>query len=80
MKIKNYGSDEIKNDISCEQVVDLLPLFIDNVCSEDSRALIEEHLNKCGSYKNIFEQMNAKIEVDEGNLAENTMKKIPKLQ
>jgi uncharacterized protein YbaR (Trm112 family) len=34
-------------DISCEVVRDLLPLYHDGVCSDDSRALVEEHLKGC---------------------------------
>jgi len=33
--------------ITCEIIKDLLPLYHDNVCSEDSRKLIEEHLLTC---------------------------------
>ena len=33
--------------ISCEIIKDLLPLYHDNVCSEESRVLIEEHLTDC---------------------------------
>ena len=33
--------------ISCDVVRDLLPLYIDCVCSDDSKRLIEEHLKEC---------------------------------
>ncbi|MCM1054618.1 MAG: zf-HC2 domain-containing protein [Bacteroides sp.] len=33
--------------LSCEIVRDLLPLYSDNVCSEESRAAVEEHLTEC---------------------------------
>ena len=34
---------------SCEIIKDILPLYHDNVCSEESRALVEEHLMECTS-------------------------------
>ena len=32
--------------ISCEVARDLLPLYCDDVCSQESRILIDEHLKK----------------------------------
>ena len=32
---------------SCKIIEDLLPLYADEVCSEESRALVEEHLEEC---------------------------------
>ena len=34
-------------NISCEIIKDLLPLYHDDVCSDDSKAMIEEHLSHC---------------------------------
>ena len=34
-------------DITCEVIRDLLPLYVDDVLSSDSRALVEEHLETC---------------------------------
>mgnify|MGYP002620669899 CR=1 FL=1 len=34
-------------DITCEVIKDLLPLYVDDVLSSDSRALVEEHLETC---------------------------------
>ena len=34
-------------NIKCEVIKDLLPLYVDGVVSEESRALIEEHLKEC---------------------------------
>lgn len=48
---------------SCNVIQDLLPLYHDGVCSEDSRKLVEEHLKtceKCG-------KMNAELEKEEEN-------------
>ncbi|RDW15886.1 zf-HC2 domain-containing protein [Oceanobacillus chungangensis] len=37
--------------VSCEIVKDLLPLYYDNVCSDDSKKMLEEHLVECQSCK-----------------------------
>ena len=34
-------------NIKCEVIRDLLPLYVEGVVSEESRALIEEHLSEC---------------------------------
>lgn len=44
--------------VSCEIIKDLLPLYHDGVCSDDSRVMIEKHLLECQSCKAEFEAMN----------------------
>lgn len=48
-------------DISCKVVEDLLPLYLDNSCSEDSRAALEEHLNGCPSCRAELDRMQRDI-------------------
>lgn len=36
-----------KSDITCEVVQDLLPLYEDGCCSEQSKKIVEEHLSEC---------------------------------
>lgn len=43
--------------ISCDIIKDLLPLYHDNVCSTDSRKLIEEHLENCEECKSELKNM-----------------------
>ena len=47
--------------ISCDVIRDLLPLYYDNVCSEDSRKLIEEHLSTCLKCTEELKQINEEI-------------------
>lgn len=35
----------------CNVIRDLLPLYADNICSEDSREMVEEHLSSCKECK-----------------------------
>ena len=45
----------------CEVIRDLLPLYADEVCSEGSRHLIDEHLQECPDCSAVLE----KIRTDE---------------
>ena len=41
----------------CEVIRDLLPLYADDVCSETSRRLIEEHLQECPECSAVLEKL-----------------------
>jgi len=41
-------------DNKCEIIKDLLPLYVDDLCSEESKKLIESHIESCESCKNIL--------------------------
>ena len=47
--------------ISCEIIKDLLPLYLDGVCSNDSKALIEKHLVECDSCKAELQAMKGEF-------------------
>lgn len=40
--------------ISCEVIQDLLPLYVDQICSEHSKCLVEEHLRECEKCRNVI--------------------------
>lgn len=44
--------------ISCEIIKDLLPLYHDDVCSNESRVTVEEHFLECVACKKYFDSMN----------------------
>ncbi len=41
----------------CKLIQDLLPLYYDGVCSDESRKIIEEHLSECDECSRIFEEI-----------------------
>lgn len=41
----------------CDIVKDLLPLYVDDVCSEKSKATIEEHLKECEECRKYYESL-----------------------
>jgi len=50
-------------DIHCAVIKDLLPLYYDGVCSEETRMLIEEHMGSCNECKKELESLHATIEI-----------------
>ena len=57
-------------DKHCEVIRDLLPLYADDVCSERSRELIEEHLRECPECSAELEKLRAGEALEEGLLEE----------
>lgn len=71
--------------MDCDVIKDLLPLYIDGVCSEKSIELIEDHLHTCEAckaeyllMKNDFVFEDTDIEVHEMNLLQEGKKNIEK--
>lgn len=58
--------------ISCEIIKDLLPLYHDGVCSNDSRTMVEEHLADCENCKAELQAMDDELPINnaEQNLNE----------
>lgn len=49
------------NKIDCNVIGDLLPLYVDKVCSKESAELVEEHIQSCEKCKKLFDEMNMGI-------------------
>lgn len=43
--------------MDCNVIKDLLPLYVDECCSEESTRLVAEHLDTCESCRKIYDQM-----------------------
>ncbi|MGX1265820.1 hypothetical protein RKD55_003624 [Rossellomorea marisflavi] len=52
-------------EVPCRVIEDLLPLYHDDVCSEESRALVEGHLSQCEACRNELQRMRAGLPVEE---------------
>ena len=52
----------------CGIIKDLLPLYMDNVCNEESRQAVEEHLEECESCRNDYDIMKGSEDVGRRNL------------
>ena len=51
--------------ISCKVIEDLLPLYHDDICSPESKALVDEHLEICESCKHILNSMEGEFELSQ---------------
>lgn len=45
----------------CNIVSDLIPLYCDNMCSEDSRAAVQEHTAECEKCRRLLESCSAEL-------------------
>lgn len=43
--------------MDCRVIRDLLPLYVDEVCSAESREIVEEHLSECETCTKILDEM-----------------------
>lgn len=48
--------------VTCKIIEDLLPLYADGICSEDSRDIIGQHIAICPDCKEKLEAMTSKLE------------------
>lgn len=45
--------------ITCDVIQDLMPSYVDGILSEDSQALVEEHMGTCQECRKMYEIMKA---------------------
>lgn len=67
------------NKLPCEVIQDLIPLYVDGVCSAKSKLYIEEHLKSCETCRNYLSEMKGEIPMlsnvmKTDNLYENEMR------
>ena len=73
------------NKVPCEVIQDLLPLYVDDVCSPKSKLYIEEHLTGCAECRNYLASLKGEIpmlnmEIKNNYLQENEVKFFKKLK
>lgn len=51
--------------LPCKVIEDMLPMYYDKVCSEESAALVEEHLKTCPRCAQMLADLGAEIEIPE---------------
>lgn len=49
----------------CKIVQDLLPAYIDNVLSEETKLYVEEHLKSCDECKKVYDEMNFDLQKED---------------
>ena len=65
----------------CGLVKDIMPLFVDEVCSEESRAAVKEHLNECEKCREyLLKLQSEEIVVEKNNKKEEELIKADSLK
>ena len=44
----------VMNNISCDVIQDLMPVYIEHMCSTESRKLVEAHMAECEGCRQVF--------------------------
>ncbi len=63
---------------NCNIIKDLLPLYVDDICSEESKKLVEEHLKSCNNCKKYLKELKFNIKETKINDV-NAFKKFAKM-
>ncbi len=50
--------------MDCNIIKDLIPLYIDDCCSQESARLVKEHIDSCPECKALYENMNAPSKIN----------------
>ncbi len=62
--------------MNCNIVKDLIPLYIDGCCSEESEKAVEEHIRDCDNCKKLLEDMKSPSDIVEVSKAPKTFSKL----
>ena len=49
--------------MNCNIVKDLIPLYIDGCCSEESEKIVKEHIRDCDDCKKLLEDMKSPSDI-----------------
>ena len=51
--------------LSCKVIEDMLPMYYDGVCSDESATLVEEHLKECPQCSRVLADLRSDIDIPE---------------
>lgn len=54
--------------MNCEIIKDLLPLYVDNVCSAETKREVEKHLASCAECRALYESMKQDLQAPKDDL------------
>lgn len=63
--------------ITCNVIKDMMPGYIDDLCSDDTRKIVEEHIKSCPSCRNMLSDMQKPVLADAALQAEYVKAKTP---
>ena len=50
--------------MKCEIIRDLMPLYLDDVCSGETKQMVEEHLDECEECRKYIKQMQTELKIE----------------
>lgn len=59
--------------ISCKVINDLLPLYCDNICSNETRDIVLEHLKHCSACRQKLKNMQGEIAIPKNYIDDNNI-------
>ena len=54
--------------LSCKVIEDMLPMYYDCICSDESAALVEEHLKECPQCSRILTDLQSGLEISQNTV------------
>ena len=61
--------------MKCEIIRDLMPLYLDDICSAETKKTVEEHLADCEECRKYMKQMQTELEVEKMALEDSVEEK-----
>lgn len=55
--------------MNCKIIQDLIPLYIDKCCCDESKKAVEEHICKCDECYSVYESMSASMSTENAEIA-----------
>ena len=49
------------NKFECDLIADLLPIYMDKKCGDDTRKFVEEHIKSCDECREMYDAMAREI-------------------
>ncbi len=65
--------------IACNIITDIMPLYCENECSEETKALVEEHVASCSKCQRTLNTMEESLKVEEVRKADSDIQVIKKI-
>lgn len=66
----------MKNEIQCSVVNDLLPLYADELTSEDTSSLIQAHLEECEACQKVYQAFKTELNTSANTISNTTKKEV----
>ena len=62
-----------KENLKCEIVCDLLPLYLDQKTGSESNCLVQQHISECAQCREVFQLMNGEVwqNISQTNFSQN---------